>query len=268
MMLVLLLALLALLPGCGPVPVARAAPARVELIATPNGGIQPQAVVDSRGTLHLIYFKGGPAGGDLYYVRRAAGSAGFSAPLRVNSQAGSAIAIGTIRGGQIALGRNGRVHVVWNGSGQASPRGPGGGAPLLYGRLNGAGTAFEPQRNLLHTGFNLDGGGSVAADTAGNVYAVWHAAASPNAGEQNRCVWIARSADDGATFTKEAPVSAQSIGACGCCGLKALAARDGAVFVLYRAATQRVERGIQLLTSRDRGQTFQARPLDRWPVDT
>src|SRR5437016_3895071 len=107
----------ALLLARGTLPVAHAAPARVEVVATPDGGIQPQAVVGAKGALHLIYFKGDPAAGDLFYVRRDPGSSGFSAPVRVNSQPGSAIAIGTIRGGQLALGRSGRVHVVWNGSG-------------------------------------------------------------------------------------------------------------------------------------------------------
>src|SRR5581483_10893296 len=63
---------------------ARADTLRVELVAAPDGGIQPQAVIDAGGTLHLIYYKGDPAHGDLYYVRRGPGSAGFSAPIRVN----------------------------------------------------------------------------------------------------------------------------------------------------------------------------------------
>src|SRR4051812_21294759 len=75
----------------------------VHLLQTPNGGIQPQAVVDARGMLHLIYYKGDPAGGDLFYVHREHGKDRFSEPLRVNSQPGSAIAMGTIRGGQLAV---------------------------------------------------------------------------------------------------------------------------------------------------------------------
>src|SRR6516165_10924830 len=78
---------------------------QVRLVKTPDGGIQPQALVDSKETLHLIYFKGDPAAGDLFYVRRVAKEARFSAPIRVNSQAGSAIAVGTIRGGRLALGK-------------------------------------------------------------------------------------------------------------------------------------------------------------------
>ena len=93
--------------------------AQVEVLETPHDGIQPQAVVDAKGTLHLIYFKGEALTGDLFYVRREAGQKGFSSPTRVNSQPGSAVATGTVRGGQLALGKDGRVHVAWNGSGKA-----------------------------------------------------------------------------------------------------------------------------------------------------
>jgi hypothetical protein len=42
----------------------------------------------------------------------------------VNSQPESAIAAGTIRGAQLAIGKAGRVHVAWNGSQNAEPVGP------------------------------------------------------------------------------------------------------------------------------------------------
>ena len=83
----------------------------VALMRTPHGGIQPQAAVDGRGVLHLIYFQGDPAHGDIFYVRKPLGAdVTFSAPLRVNSAPHNAIAVGTIRGAQLAVGQNGRVH--------------------------------------------------------------------------------------------------------------------------------------------------------------
>src|SRR6185295_15781422 len=115
------------------------------------------------------------------------------------------IAVGTIRGAQLALGRNGLVHVACNGSGvQKSERG----SPMLYARLNAARTAFEPQRNLMTSTMNLDGGGSVAADAAGNVFVVWHGASVEGPkGEQNRSVYLALSTDDGKTFAAERKVN-------------------------------------------------------------
>src|SRR5438045_4276487 len=90
----------------------------VSVVSTPDDGIQPQAVVDDRGTIHVVYFKGDPAGGDVYYLRLAGIGAGADAalPVRVNTVAGSALATGTVRGAQIAIGRNGIVHVAWHGS--------------------------------------------------------------------------------------------------------------------------------------------------------
>src|SRR5256885_5656117 len=99
------------------VPVRLAAPpapdAHIQLLRTPDSGIQPQTVVDASGTVHMIYFKGDAKAGDIEYVRRAVGSAVFSQPLRVNSIPQSAVAIGTVRGPQLAVGRNGRVYAIW-----------------------------------------------------------------------------------------------------------------------------------------------------------
>jgi hypothetical protein len=230
---------------------------RVTVLETPDGGIQPQAVVDARGTLHLIYFKGEEGAGDLFYVRREAGKERFSEALRVNSQPGSAVAIGSIRGGQIALGKAGRIHVAWNGSVKA----------MNYARLNDAGTAFEEQRNLMQGTAILDGGGTVAADDAGNVYVAWHALkAGGERGEDKRQVWVARSTDEGKTFSKEAPAWAEPTGACGCCSLRAFADGKGSVYLLYRSANAGVNRDTYLLTSTDKGKSFLGARIHKWKV--
>src|SRR5260370_34369378 len=65
--------------------------ARVTLLRAPDGGIQPQAAVDGSGAVHLIYYKGDAAGGDIFYVSRPPGQENFSRPIRVNTQAGSAM---------------------------------------------------------------------------------------------------------------------------------------------------------------------------------
>ncbi len=243
---------------------------KVNLVRTPNNGIQPQAVMDERGTLHLVYLAGEPAASDVFYIRRAPGKE-FSTPIRVNSQTGSAIAIGTIRGAQIALGKNGRVHVTWNGSNQAAPRSRENSSPMLYARMNEAGTGFEPQRNLMQATNSLDGGGSVAADRFGNVYVVWHAAGEQK-GEQHRRVWLARSINKGRTFAREVAIDTSTdnklTGACGCCSLRAFVDSQGALSVLYRTATEMTERGMFLLTSTDKGKTFSGQRLDNWNLTT
>lgn len=241
----------------------------ISFMRIPDGGIQPQAVVDSDGTTHLIYFKGEPAAGDIFYVRRRTGEQRFSEPVQVNNHPGSAIAMGTIRGAQLAVGKGGRVHVAWNGSAKAQPRAPKAtqDTPMLYTRLDDGGEAFEPQRNLIGEAFGLDGGGSIAADDQGNVYVAWHANPAGD-GEANRLVYLARSTDEGESFAPEVPVSKPGTGVCGCCGIKAWADTDGRLLLLYRSATDVLNRDIYLLTSYDGGQTFDSQMVDQWNVAT
>lgn len=243
----------------------RAEPEKVKLVRTPDGGIQPQAAIDGKGVVHLIYFKGKAAAGDIFYVRQEPGQENFSEPMRVNSPKGTAMAAGTIRGAQMALGRNGRVHVAWNGP--APGKGDYMQAPMLYTRLNEAGTAFEPERDVINIARGLDGGGSVAADGAGNVYVMWHAPKPGNTnGEAGRTVFIVRSSDDGKTFSREKDASPKPSGACGCCGMRAFADSQGNVFALYRAASEKVNRDEVLLISRNHGESFEIATTHPWNI--
>jgi hypothetical protein len=239
---------------------------RVLLVRVPDGGIQPQAATDARGAVHLVYFRGAAGGGDLFYVRSDDGGATFSRPIRINSQPGSAIATGNIRGAHLALGRGGRVHVAWDGSPSAEPKGPGGASPMLYTRLDDARAGFEPQRNVISFAYGLDGGGTVAADPAGHVYVFWHAPAPGTKGEDHRRVWVARSADGGRTFAREVPAWNEPTGACGCCGMAAFAGSGGGVYALYRSARELVHRDMYLLFSRDGGWHFSGADISPWNV--
>ena len=254
----------------------RDASERVRLCRVPQSGLQPQAAVDHLGHLHLVYYTGDPRQGNLLYVKSEDGGASFSRPVPVNSDPGSAIAMGTIRGAQIALGKDGRIHVAWNGSKPEGPLNPDSGQPgmpMLYTRMDDAGQAFEPQRNLMKHSFGLDGGGSIAADRSGNVYVAWHGIASSDAsnaekeGEARRRVWVARSQDEGRSFLAEERAWPEETGACGCCGMKIFAKRGGNVFALYRSATQSVHRDIYLLTSNDKAKSFRGRLLHKWEVN-
>lgn len=244
---------------------APAASGKVTLSRAPNKGIQPQTMVDAKGVVHTIYFAGEPGGGDIFYVRSSDGEK-FSRPLRVNSHPNSAIAIGNIRGAHLALGKSSRVHVAWMGSDKAEPRGPSKAAPMLYARLNDAGTAFEPQRNIIQKAYGLDGGASVAADEVGNVYATWHAPEPKTRGEDNRCVWVAHSTDEGKTFAQEKRANPNATGACGCCGMRGFADKKGTLYVLYRSASQVVHRDIYLLVSTDKGSSFRGEKVHPWEV--
>ncbi|MBI3830508.1 MAG: exo-alpha-sialidase [Planctomycetes bacterium] len=239
--------------------------ATVSTLRVPNGGIQPQVQVDAQGVVHMLYFKGEAKGGDIFYVKSKDGAA-WSEPLKANSKDGSAIAIGNVRGPHLAVGKNGRVHVGWMGSGAAEPKAPGNQAPMLYARLSDDGKSFEPQRNVMQVSGMLDGGGTVAADANGNVYVVWHGCATGAKGEENRAVWIARSTDEGKTFARETAAFAQPTGACGCCGISAYCDSKGDVYILYRSAMKRMDRDMFLLVSKDKGQTFQGADIHAWKV--
>jgi hypothetical protein len=242
---------------------------RVEVVTVPDGGIQPQAIVDARGTIHLIYFKGEPGNGDLFYVRRQTGDAAFSPPLRVTSEAGSAIATGTVRGGQLALGRNGWIHVAWNGS-RALDRNGIKQTPMWYARLPPGGAAFEPQRAIGDRTKHLDGGGSVAADKNGHVYVVWHAAGDVE-GEANRRIYVATSADDGARFAVEQAFKNDG-GACGCCQLETFVDSRQRLQILYRAAGGDIHRDAMWMTVDAKGAatrvTLQPWELPACPMTT
>jgi hypothetical protein len=240
--------LLAAPAGVGP----SAAP-RIAVMAVPDNGLQPQAVVDRGDTVHLLYFKGEPGHGDLFYARLPRGAASFTSPIRVNSEAGSAIATGSVRGGRLALGRDGWVHVAWNGNT---------GTTMWYARLSPRGTV-EPQRSIGSHHRHLDGGGSIAADAGGRVAVVWHAAGDVD-GEEHRRIYVARSTDDGARFGAETGY-AMAGGNCGCCRLDSLVDAHGDLQVLYRAASGGVHRDATWLSIHD-GKSRPPVTLQRWQL--
>ena len=128
---------------------------KVEILRTANGGIQPQAAIDADGTLHLIYFAGAAKGGNVFYVKRDADLSTWSDPIRVNSEKGSARRNGAISHSQLALGKDGRIHVTW-----FNMRPP----KYFYSASRDDGQGFEPQRNLVtEHAEGVEAGASIAA---------------------------------------------------------------------------------------------------------
>lgn len=231
-------------PAAAPPPSSPAVP-RVEVWQVPDDGIQPQAVMDAAGTLHLLYFKGAPDAGDLFYVVRRPGDDHFSTPIRVNSQPGSALAKGSVRGGQLALGAAGQAHAAWYGA-QETGDGAAKRRPIWYARLAPGGLRFEPQGNVATSSTGIDGA-TIAADQRGAVYVAWHGQGAVD-GEAHRTVYVAKSTDAGAHFAPEQPAAQATTGACGCCGLRALTDSSGTAHILYRAATGGTNRDAAWLT--------------------
>jgi len=228
----------------------------VELLRVPEGGLQPEVLLDTHGELHLLYFSGEASGGDLRYTHASVPSTADQTPawtpsIQVNNLQGSAIAVGTVRGGHLALGA-GYVHVAWMSAKRDEPG-------MYYTRSNGDG-GFEPQRNVTRREHHLDGGGSLAADDLGQIHVAWHAGHE----EPSRSLWAATSTDSGRTFAPESQANPVETGACGCCGMRA--GGESEVYILYRAATQGTQRGMQLL-HKTSGQ-YQQVALDQWEATT
>jgi len=236
---------------------------RVTVERLPQGGIQPQVQLGRDGAVHLIYYSGNDHAGDVHYARRGPDEESFSEPMQVNSQSGSVIAAGTIRGAQLAIGGDAVIHVVWNGSQQAEPKGAKGEVPLLYARLGRDGRSFEPQRNLIASAYGLDGGACIAADARDHVFVAWHAGVGQ---EDLRRVWLVHSTDGGQTFGNERSVDSDEVGACGCCGMTGTVSPDGELMLLYRSAREDVHRDMYLLSSGDQGATVSSRKLHDWTI--
>ena len=226
----------------------------VEVARIPEGGRMPRAVIDAAGAVHVIYFEGVMSGGDLLHVARGAAGSGWTDPVRVNSDRKSAIGMGPMDGGHVALDGAGRLHAVWF---QTNP------ARIFYARSAPGGAAFEPQRTLWQEDDRLEAAPSVAAAGDGRVYVFWHAGAGQDA---DRAVYMTASDDAGDTFGPARRVSKAGEGACGCCSMASLAGGSGAVHVSYRSARENVRRDQRLLVSHDAGRTFEDRPIDEWEI--
>ena len=235
--------------GCAPAELSES----VVQLRVPEGGRLPKAVIDGAGTVHLIYVQGEARNGDLMYVTRAPSASTWSEPMRVNSEPGTVTGIGPIDGGQLALGRNDRLHVAWF---QISP------IEFFYTRANEGGAGFEPQFGVA-SGAGVEAGPSIAADPDGNVFLFWHAGDIEDA---DRSVYMAVSRDDGTVFEPVRPVNAEAEGACNCCNLQALSDDAGTVSLSYRGAGENVRRGQRLWTTTDGGRTFSDELIHPWTL--
>ncbi len=237
----------------------------ISWIRLPEGAMQPELVRDRTGHLQAVWLSGPAGASDVQVADLGTEGRLTTPPLRVNSQPGSAIAMGTIRGARMAVGSDGTLHLLWNGSGTATPRSAKS-SPLLYSRKPPGAAGFEPQRNLMGSTVDLDGGGDLVVDGRGTLHVFWHAGdgKSPTR-EDRRRVYESVSRDGGVTFEPEHPVDpGDGTGVCGCCGIRAAVDAGGNAFVLYRGARELVHRGTQLLESASEGSGFQRRLLQEW----
>lgn len=227
--------------------------AEVRTVPIPGGGVAPDAAVDSRGVVHVVFGREGTA----FYTRSSDNGRTFSAPLRINTTDG-VVAVGRERGPKLALGKGDSVHVAWIG-----PAGKG----AWYTRLDGG--KFQSERNVNDAASAVDGT-TVAADPRGRVFVFWIDSRlppdphSPTA----HAIFYARSEDNGATFAASRQMKSDYPGlACACCNLEAVADASGTVRLAFRGGYQAL-RDMQLVETRD-GLHFTWREVhkDGWKIE-
>jgi hypothetical protein len=235
----------------------------VSTVKLPAIAHRPQVAVDARGTVHLV-FGHREKRGDLLYVRYDEAKKEFSRPIRINSTPGCAAAF------NMAVGRNGRVHVLIRPNAQYSKDRLG--RPpkfndlryLLYCRLSDDGTVFEKERDLSGATFGFEGVGAILADGKGTVQVYWHGLSRPGR-EPTRRLFVVRSEDEGQTFTRPEPIRNKVTGACACCSMQGIVGADGKLYLAYRNALPGGNKDSYLLMSGDQGKTFAALRLEPWP---
>jgi hypothetical protein len=168
----------------------------IRLVHTPNGGEVPDTEVDANGAIHVAFVKGE----DAYYAKSDDGGKSFSKPLRINSVPGTVHPANMFRGPDLALGQNGRVHVIWyvNAYQRKRPHDEWG---VFYSHLDPGQPAFAQELNLNH---KPSDNYSLAADDRGHVAVVWMAGK----------LFLTESLDSGASFrTRDISIA----DTCECC---------------------------------------------------
>lgn len=228
------------------------------VVRTPNGGRVPEIALDDRGVWHVTY----GLENDGYYVSSRDGGKTFTAPVKLNQRAGT-ITVGAERGPKVALGKDGVIHVVWLGHYKL-------GGGIWYTRSTDGGKTFEPERNVQDTQAGSDSP-TVIADRDGRVLVFWLDARtgkdenSPTA----HPILLARSRDNGATFSKNEIVKHDHPGlACACCRLEARMGADGNAYVAFRSGYQNI-RDFYLLKGRKDENDFKAVrvSVDNWKLE-
>lgn len=220
---------------------AGTAVAEIHIQKTPDGGVQPRLSVDDSGNIHLLYFKkrlSAPSAreGNLYYRQYQPEQKRFGLPVRVSSSAYD-IRTYAIARASMAVGGDGRVHVVWY-----LPRDN----QYYYTRSNVERTQFEEQQGVVDEfGEGLDAGADVAA-LGSEVAVVWGAGALSR--EFERTVYGRISTDSGASFSDELQMGNRDIGACACCSLASNFGQEGELSIAYRSAIDGIGRHMQTLT--------------------
>jgi hypothetical protein len=139
---------------------------------------------------------------------------------------------------------------------------------MLHVRLNDEGDAFEEPFDISGDSFGLEGVGTLLADGEGAIGAFWHGQVPGGRGEQTRKIFRAVSTDGGKRWSSPMEVEVDLVGACACCTLNGHMDDDGVIRLAFRDSRlefNTLHKDAWLLTSTDRGKSFETSLLGRWP---
>jgi hypothetical protein len=229
-------------------------PASVEAIKVPNNGIQPFAMLDEAGTVHMIYYKGT----DLYYVTRK--NSMWSPAKQVSGRTQKGTIMGPISTPKLAIGKNGRIHISWFRFGRRKSQ-------FYYARMADDQATFEKTVQFVRqNAVGTETPATVVADSKGNVALIWHAGNFQEV--EKRGVFMRFSKDEGKTFAAEMRISDEQAGACPCCSLTAAFDSDGNLYTFFRGAEKKVKRGMILSKSTNQGKSFISSAVDQWNLNS
>jgi hypothetical protein len=234
-------------------------PATVQIIRTPSGSLVPDAVVDDRGTLHVVYGLNHTA----YYLKSTNNGLTFTSPVKANSSGTVETEMGE-RGPKLAVGRDGVIHVVWE-----DDWAPGVQTFVRYSRSLDGGRTFEARKTVSSMS-GVDGV-TMTADGLGNAVAFWHVMADPPpAVPEATWLFLARSTNNGATFGASERVNITNLPevACSMCMTRARMSADGNLYLAFRSAVGNI-RDFYLLKGAKSENRFTAIRVnqDNWNID-
>lgn len=203
-------------------------------------GTFPQLAVRVTGDLSLLMVEGG----DLWYLSSPDGGDSFPARVRVNETPHEVMAHGE-NIPMLALRSMRELYAVWQGR-----SGEHGGSVLRLARSVDWGLTFS-KPIAVDTGSTSQGFYTMSVSPKGGVYVAW--LDGRDHGGEGAGLYIARSADRGASFEKSVRVAS---GVCPCCR-PSIAFGDGeTLYMAWRGVSHDEVRDIDVASSNDAGATW------------